>query len=46
MNRAGATLGFAAAVLGSRQPNKVPNGPEQRHLRIDFKFMQLPVYLQ
>lgn len=34
MDRAGATLGFAAAEFGAREPEVLPNDPEQRRARI------------
>src|SRR4029079_5028957 len=35
VNRAGATLGDATAILGAGQPDMLPNDPKQRRVGLD-----------
>src|SRR5580698_7733189 len=43
MNCAGAAHANSAAVLGSCELQQVPKNPQQRHLAVSFKSVQLPV---
>ncbi len=43
VHRAGATQRLATGVLGAGQPGKIPDCPEQGHLRVDIEADGLPI---